>query len=277
MPSFIHSIRNEHKATQAIIKKYHIDLIISDNRYGVYSRSIPSVIITHQTTPYLGRHFVFLRPLSNLLSKLWLKRFDECWIPDIKADVNLSGHLSQVVKGLSTQYLGWLSRLALVNAGDYHEEVDILVVLSGPVQPRSQLEQLLISQLKNSSLKTVIISGCLHKMPYSAGNIRILPHCSAELQKHLIMQSKYIVCRSGYSTLMDLVHCHRTALLIPTPGQFEQEYLAERASKHWGFSYTPQQKLQQVSIEELLSLQKITKKSFTVHNFELPLLPSGCS
>ncbi len=250
-PSLLASIAREHRATQTIIKDYNIDLIISDNRYGVRSPHIASVIITHQTTPYLGKTFYFLRPLSNLISKRWLQQFDECWVPDIEGNLNLSGTLSQPISKLKIRHIGFLSRLALVNQVS-SDTCDVLVILSGPEPQRSILKKLLIQKLKDSKLKTILISGKIDEIPQKIGSIQILPHCYAEELKSLIMNSRHIICRSGYSTLMDLAHCRRSALLIPTPGQYEQEYLANRAVSLWGFRSINQHLIENTPLQHLL-------------------------
>nr|WP_244824810.1 glycosyltransferase [Carboxylicivirga mesophila] len=254
IPSFFSSIRLEHKLTQSIIKQYNIDLIISDNRYGLWSNEVHSVIITHQTTPSTGKHFSFFKPLSNALSRYWLRKFNECWVPDIESPTKLSGTLSGTITQLNTHHIGLPSRLSLVDCTT-DDTCEVLIILSGPEPQRSILERTLIRRFKNSHFQTILLSGTPGGVIRKEGSVQILPHCHARQLKSLIINSRYIICRSGYSTLIDLIHCHRTALLIPTPGQYEQEYLAVRASDLWGFSYINQQQLEEVALERLLHEQ----------------------
>jgi hypothetical protein len=258
--------------TQSIVNEYNINLILSDNRYGVHSKSVPSVILTHQTTPYIGEYLSFLRPLSNLISRRWIRRFNACWIPDFCGAHNLSGSLSKTLKALPCHYIGLLSRLSLVERPYSNRKADILVILSGPEPQRTELEALLVRQLKDSQLKTILLGGRPNAIEKTIGAVDLLPHCTAEEQKGLILNCRYIICRSGYSTLMDLLHCQRTALLIPTPGQFEQEYLAKR-SMHLGFSSISQKQLQNTSVNEFLYSSVFLSSDIKVPEFNLPPLP----
>ncbi len=272
-PALISATVKEYKTTQAIIKAYNINLIISDNRYGVRSQHIPSVILTHQTTPYIGKHLSLFRPLSNWISQRWIKRFDECWIPDNEGENNLSGTLSKPIKGIPCKYIGILSRLSLTEASDLDSKPDILIILSGPEPQRTQLEEILIRQFKDSKQKCILLNGRPDEKKRTIGNIEVLPHCSAEEQKSFILNSWHIICRSGYSTLMDLLYCRRTALLIPTPGQFEQEYLAHRAAKLMGFSFIEQHELVNTSIEKVIDKNLIHRLTGSISGITLPKLP----
>ena len=58
--------------------------------------------------------------------------------------------------------------------------------------------------------------------------------------QHAFAESAFIVSRCGYTTVMEVLAMQKKALLIPTPGQTEQEYLAvELFNKKW--CYTCQQ------------------------------------
>ena len=273
IPNFLKAINKEHSAVNNLLREHNIDLIISDNRYGLYSKQVASVIITHQTNPYAGKYFSWMRPLTKMLSTFLLNRFDECWIPDVKSKNNLSGSLSKVTKNLRYKFTGLLSRLGSYPHMNTKVLTDVLVILSGPEPQRTQLEEILVYQLKNSSLKTIILCAQPHRKAEQIGNIRLLPHCTAEEHEQLLYNSKYIICRSGYSTLMDLMVCKRTALLIPTPGQFEQEYLAQRATALFGFKTISQNNLKHSNLSDRLIPNTSTNNSIQVHRFNLPDLP----
>ena len=63
--------------------------------------------------------------------------------------------------------------------------------------------------------------------------------CSSDL----ISGSDLIITRAGYSTIMELVSLKCSAVLIPTPGQTEQEYIASMLSDKQWFSFIPQNEL----------------------------------
>ena len=65
------------------------------------------------------------------------------------------------------------------------------------------------------------------------------------------MQSEVVIARSGYSSIMDLVKLRASkVLLVPTPGQTEQEYLAGRFAEHPQFTFQLQK---QLNIEKALN------------------------
>jgi predicted glycosyltransferase len=66
---------------------------------------------------------------------------------------------------------------------------------------------------------------------------------NAEELNQIICASEFVVARCGYSTIMDLIKLQKRALLIPTPGQPEQEYLAQRLSCHPLFTISEEKNL----------------------------------
>lgn len=272
VPAFLSSIKKEHTLVKKLIEAYRIDLIISDNRYGLYSQKTASVIITHQTNPFLGKYLACLRPVTKYISSLLLKRFDECWIPDTESNTSLSGSLSKPSKTRTAKHIGHLSRL--MHCRNHKQtSADILVILSGPEPQRTKLEHLIIKKLKETSFKTTILCANPKRKVEQTGNITLLPHCTANQQYELIINSKHIICRSGYSTLMDLVTCQKTALLIPTPGQHEQIYLAQRATNYFGFKTIDQKKLKYCLLSDILISTSNTHMTTKILKFKLPELP----
>ena len=262
IPKFLYWKRKENHLTKRLIHKHHIDLIISDNRYGVKSKVVPSILITHQTAPYLGSVFSFLRPIIAKTIGNWITSFDQCWIPDITENPSVSGILSESVPLRNNTYrIGLLSRLnPSILKKVLNEEIptaDILVILSGPEPHRSQLEKLILKRFKNDQFKVILLQG---KPEFNAenkqvGKITLIPHCTDSFLYYLMIKSAHIICRSGYSTIMDLFAVDRKAMLIPTPGQYEQEYLAQHLTQNFGFT-------------------SIRQNELTAINFRLPVRPT---
>lgn len=271
-PALLKAIAQEKKQTKSLAQEHNIDLIISDNRYGVYANNIPSVIITHQTKPSTGNKLSLLRLLSNRISYLWLKKFDSCWIPDTPNANNLSGSLSDPLKNIKTHYIGHLSRLHSCSKTKVNTS-EVLVIISGPEPQRTQLQNLIIQVFNKRDEKVIIINGQINNKTQQINNIQVLSNVSASHLKELISNSSHIICRSGYSTLMDLVYCKKTALLIPTPGQFEQEYLAQRASQQFGFNSLTQSNLNKADYQTILSQSLCSKTLIDYQTLHLPELP----
>ena len=121
--------------------------------------------------------------------------------------------------------MGCLSRLETCSSRS--ETIDLLVILSGPEPQRTILEKILLSQLKTFAGKAVLIRGVMHDHSIASfDNTSVLNYVSSAVLNQLMCNSAIVVCRSGYTSIMDILKLGKKAVLIPTPGQAEQEYLA---------------------------------------------------
>jgi uncharacterized protein (TIGR00661 family) len=226
-PKFLHTIYAENQLLKKIVLEYSIDGVISDNRYGLFHSNIPCVIITHQLFIQTPRQLNFLKPVIEKINFSFINRFFQCWVPDFEDENNVSGILSHsATKPANTKYIGILSRLKNENIPI---ENDILVLLSGPEPQRTVLETILIKQLQPLKKNILLVRGNNHALELKniPAHIKVMPLLTSAEINTVINQSAFVVCRSGYSTIMDLVTTAKPALLIPTPGQTEQLYLAE--------------------------------------------------
>lgn len=235
LPKISQAILKEKKAIRKIVEANQIDIIISDNRYGCRSSLCKNIFISHQINIAIPNRR--LQIITNKINHHFINLFDECWIPDFSGDLSLAGKLSQ-----STQnhyYIGPLSRF---KKKKWKKEYDLIAVLSGPEPQRSIFEAQLIRQLRALNLKCLIVQGKTEAFSrrQETENLEIISFLtSAELNEY-ILKSELVLARSGYSTIMDLVALGKQAILIPTPGQTEQEYLAETLHEK-GIFYTQQQ------------------------------------
>ncbi|MBD0830930.1 glycosyltransferase [Aestuariibaculum sediminum] len=226
-PRLLQAIYNEKKAIAGIIDKYGISGIISDNRLGVYHKSVPSVFITHQLKVLSGT----TTWLSTKMHEKFIKNFVECWVPDTNNSLNLSGKLGHVdTFGIPTKYIGPLSRFE--NKPLPHR-YDLMVLLSGPEPQRTLLEDKLITELKHYKGDVVFVKGIIQpeQTVERCNNFTIYNFMTSQMLEQTINESTMVISRSGYTTLMDLAKLNKKAFFIPTPGQFEQEYLATRLSE----------------------------------------------
>ena len=219
---------------QNVIKEHGIDAVISDNRYGLYHPAIPSIFITHQLLIKTG----FGKFADGLLQQFnydFINRFTECWIPDEEGDSNLGGDLSHPDEKpeIPLKYLGPLSRFNNLPAESV-EETHLLLLISGPEPQRSILEQLLIEQLSDYNDKVVFVRGLPGNTDQleTGDHIEVYDHLPAKELKQKFEQAHLVISRCGYSTVMDLAAMKKKCILIPTPGQTEQEYLATYLMQH---------------------------------------------
>jgi len=232
LPRFMRAIRREHGETQLLVRTHSIDLVIADNRYGCYTPGVPCILITHQSNILMPSGFGWLAPWVRRLNVYFMKKFSVCWVPDDPGGL-LSGELlgfGTTLGGLVPyEFTGVLSRF---QGGDAGIRYDIVAVCSGPEPQRSIFEDLITEQLGRSGLSYVIVRG-------AAGGERehVLGLLTSTELERLMKSARIILARSGYSTLMDLAALGKPAILVPTPGQTEQEYLARRL-KEKGIAYS---------------------------------------
>jgi len=243
VPFFAFSIIREHYLMKKIVTDLRPDMIISDNRYGLWNKNVPGVILTHQLSPSLpGFLRIFETLLSNLIHRM-IRNFDYCWVPDVQGASSLSGKLShRKNESSSVRYVGYLSRFSSFTIKPADKTNDLLFIISGPEPQRSVFLKLIMYQTKNIQQKTLIITGEPGK-EYSymhSPNCRIVSHLTTTKFKNEISSSEYIICRAGYTTIMDMAVLGKNALLIPTPGQTEQEYLGRYLQEKGLFPYLPQ-------------------------------------
>lgn len=228
-----HSIREEENfVAKALENDQHIDLIISDNCYGFHSKKIHSIFITHQ----LHVKAPFLEKKIQQKIHSFITPFNEIWIPDVEGDLNLSGQLSHpAVPAIKCTYIGPIS---LANASDpslaNETKFDYCAIISGPEKQRTVFENQVMSFLKKQYRPTVLIRGLASNTVSKIESTKLITVYDFKQGDELIQlinQSKMVIARSGYSTIMDMYHLKKSCILIPTPGQTEQAYLFK---KHFG-------------------------------------------
>jgi hypothetical protein len=232
IPSILRSIKEENKWLKEQVTKYGFDAVISDNRYGLYHENIFSVFITHQL--YIKSS---LGKWSEKILQQWnykfINRFNECWVPDEEGENNLAGELSHPGKlpSIPAKYIGPLSRFEKKNIDEIKDH--LLIIFSGPEPQRTILENKLVDQIVNYPATATIVRGLPGERNIipSTNTIHFYNHLSSEELNREAMKAEYIISRSGYSTIMDIAALQKKSILVPTPGQTEQEYLADQLMK----------------------------------------------
>ena len=241
-PKLWRAARLENSILQRLVERYRPVGIISDNRLGFYHPQLPSVYITHQLKLMLP----FARELISSLHHHFIKRYDACWIPDNKGRQSLTGEMiSSIDPGVPLYFLGPLSRFKRPVSDSGVKRFKTCVILSGPEPQRSILEKILWQQLRALSGEHLLIRG-LNKPAQQLGhspNVEVINFAGSEEIAHFIGQAELVISRSGYSSLMDYYYLGNRALLIPTPGQPEQEYLARYMLSRGWFYYAAQEAL----------------------------------
>ncbi len=227
LPSLLSSIRKEQAWLKKVVAHHQIDAVVSDNRYGLYHETIPAVFITHQLRikSFLGK---WIDDLLQQRNYKYINRFTTCWVPDA-ARKGLAGALShpQLLPKIPVHYLGWLSRFGkkkTSTAGNH-----LLVIISGPEPQRTIFENIILQQAHQYTKPIVMVRGLpgdTSKLPVPP-NIEVHNHLPATDIEQRMEEAAFIISRCGYSTVMDVAALQKKAIFIPTPGQTEQEYLAQ--------------------------------------------------
>lgn len=252
-----HTLR-EHFVVKGIVKKHRINLIISDNRYGLWYKGIKSILITHQLRVLFPKPFRFLEPLGAWFIRLISKKFTFCWIPDYSGENNLAGDLSHPSKlPYNARYIGALSRFKDKVVDNLSHNWDLLGIVSGPSPQREFLIESIAQLSKCNNLKTLIIKGNIEEGTnifekdgvFYAGHLNDFDFIKA------VKSTKHLIVRAGYSTIMDLVALGISGLIVPTPGQTEQEYLADYLKARNIFNTCRQNELRNIDISISKSFQ----------------------
>ncbi len=230
MPEMIKQADKAHLMLENLIDEKRIDLVISDNRYELWSKKVKTVFITHQLNIQTPKYGKMAKPALRQMIYSYIKKHNELWIPDFEGQPNLSDELSHIEKYPVENYhfIGPLSRFQYVTPRPANNKPDLLIMLSGPEPQRTILEVKLKDQAFRLGLPTVILQGRTEEDHHiQMGNIKIFSHLPDDEFAGYLKAAKTVICRPGYSSLMDLVWFGKKAVFIPTPGQTEQEFLAE--------------------------------------------------
>ena len=249
LPVLVWHIVSEHRELKKIIRENNVDIVISDNRFGLWNRKIKSVYVTHMPRIPFPAPFSFLEFTGIFLHRMVIRKYTFCFIPDLPGEDNISGRLSHDLKlPGNVRYIGLLSRFSGIKAGSGDKPLDIrhnTVILSGPEPQREILKDKLTVIMNDRDPVTVFLGGKPDGSEdmLKSGKIIWYDHLTAAAMKEIIINSEIVVTRAGYTTIMELISLGTSALLIPTPGQTEQEYLARRLSEKGWFSAIAQKKL----------------------------------
>lgn len=261
LPKMITAILDEKKMVNNWIKKHGIDGIISDNRLGVFSKKVPSVFMTHQLNVMTGNTTWF----TSKCHQYFIKKYNECWVPDTDETVNLTGDLGHLKSNeLNLKYIGPLSRM---KKKDTPKIYDLMIILSGPEPQRTFLDEKLQKETANYPGKVVFVQGVVEKTQSKkeVGNVTYYNFMNSKQLEQTFNESEFVLCRSGYTTVMDLAKLGKKAFFIPTPGQYEQEYLAIKLQEENLVPYAMQDDF---SIEDLSKVKSFKGLSQFENNID---------
>jgi len=226
-PVFIKRIEDGLAQLQKILEKKHYDCIISDARYDMYSKKIPSFFISHQMRIMNPLQIQMFERAMERFNMFFFKRFVGVMVPDYKEN-NLSGDLSHNLKRIDEDKIHYIGVLSDFTKQPMKKDIDYLISISGPEPQRSILEEKLATSVHELEGNVVMTLGKAEKYSIiKKKQLTTYSFVTKDLREELLNRAKLVVSRSGYSTIMDVAVVGTKALFIPTPGQIEQEYLSQ--------------------------------------------------
>lgn len=266
LPKILLSIKKEKTWTEKTVRELKIDLVISDNRFGVSTKKTPCIFITHQLNIIAPTKV--LRSFIRRINYSHINRFSQCWVPDYKDNLNMAGEMSHPahLPSVPVKYVGALSRFEKTPAAE--KKFEWLIILSGPEPQRTILERKILDMAGALEGKVLLIRAkpAEDEVVSAPSNCMVINHLSTEKLQRAYSESEFVLSRSGYTTVMEVLSLQKKAVLIPTPGQTEQEYLAKHLMKQgWCYSFDQND-------EKYLSQLNNAKK----FSYQIPSFPTTC-
>ena len=242
VPAFLAHVEIERKWAAEFALGHHIDAILSDNCYGCAVPGTPSILMSHQLQLPVPKG---LEGAARQVVARWARGFDEVWVPDTEPGKgSLSGSLAVADIHPQIRYIGVLSRLARFARPNPEVTWERLGMVSGVEPHRTLMENALRAWMQTTERPCLLVAGKPGGGISVEGNVTTwCDPTDAELASAL-QSAKTVVCRSGYSSQLDLAALHANAILVPTPGQPEQEQLAQLWADRFGFTTLSQHDLE---------------------------------
>jgi len=248
IPSFLAHIRQERRWAEAFVRTHGVRAVLSDNCYGCAVPGVPSVLVSHQLQLPVP---ALLEGAARAAVARWAAAFDALWVPDIEpGEGSLSGALADAHVHPHTAYVGVLSRLAphavQRSLGDVPKPRTWVKVgmVSGVEPHRSLMEKALRAWMAGTEGPCLVVAGKPGGGVHVDGNVTTWCDPTDTELAHALQEAETVVCRSGYSSQLDLAALGVRAILVPTPGQPEQEFLAQLWAQRFGFTTVRQRDLE---------------------------------
>ena len=241
-PRLFWIMRCEKQWVEKIVLEEKVDLIVSDNRYGCHHSKVRSVLVCHFLNIVLPGRWKIISPILNFFYRWFFRAFDEIWVPDDEGG-RLSGKLSKIfLQSNRVKFIGPLSRFGPIDLKK-EKSYDVTAIISGPEPLKSHFAEKIFSALSGFPGRCLVVVGGnkLHCQPDRKIELRY--NVSTTELKEIIHETNLVVSRSGYSSIMDYDRLQCRVLLVPTPGQPEQVYLASLMFNRRYATYVDQDKL----------------------------------
>lgn len=244
LPLVFRTFRREHRFVDELCRAGKCDRIVSDSRYGVWSRDVPSYHLMHtlhQISPFRVR---LVEHVIESIQRGLLSGAKKVLIPD-QEENGLAGELCHDLVAFRRDQIEYLGILSSVLRMPVEQDIDYFITVSGVEPQRSILEKKVLRQARELDGRVVITLG-RPDLPFSVsddGRLAIYSFLGRRRQAEMLNRARTVVSRSGYTTLMELAELGKRALMVPAVGQSEQEYLAGLHERRGTMHSVPQSRL----------------------------------
>lgn len=247
-------IRYEHQYAERMVERFHYDVLLSDNRFGFYSKKAKSIYMTHQRRIAFPPMFAAFETTGILWHGAVMRHFDEVWVPDLPDAPGFAGSMSHVnLNPRPVKFVGALSRFRAPPPEGNSALYNYVAVVSGVEPARSRFEKQLKQVLNKIEGRHAIIMGqpFLGLKSWTEGNIDFFTHLEDDSFAKTVRSCKWVISRGGYSTVMDMAVLGAKCVFVPTPGQYEQIVLARELQKSGYAVSIDEQKLDAQELQKM--------------------------
>jgi UDP-N-acetylglucosamine transferase subunit ALG13 len=213
--------------------EHNYDFIFSDGKYWIYSKTVPSFLLSHQLSFVVPKLFIFYKNIVDYFNKRYFKNFRLIFIPDYSDEkLSLAWKLSHPkrISSIDHKYIWILSSFYDQQSElDKQIKIDYLFIVSWYLLENKQnfVDKLIFESKKLDWKKVFILwdTSTFYKKELE-NDITIYSYVSWKQRKIFFENAWIIISRSGYTTIMDCIELDKKAIFFPTKNQTEQEYLA---------------------------------------------------
>ncbi|MEF8794417.1 glycosyltransferase [Thiohalorhabdus sp.] len=241
LPLVFATFVRERRFARALVARKGIDRIVSDSRFGVALREVPSYYVFHSLRQIIPGRPYYLEKMVECAQKGLLSRARRILVPD-EPENGLSGELAHDLSCDWGDRLRYIGALSSVSAQAGQTGVDYFISISGAEPQRTLFEERVLAQVADLPGRVVVALGKPDSETRKPDQDRVViyNYLNRQDQQAMMNRARLVICRSGYTTLMELAQLHKPALFVPTPGQSEQEHLADYHC-HRGHTYAVSQ------------------------------------
>src|SRR5579885_725341 len=148
MPRVFALFKHQQKLTEKLVAQRGFDCIVSDSRFGVWSREVPSFCILHSLRQLVPFRLRWLEREVERGQRRLLRGFTQIRVPDVEENGGISGELGHAPAiDWGEGRLRYIGPLSGVERIDVAEDIDYFFSISGVEPHQSMLIECVLAAL----------------------------------------------------------------------------------------------------------------------------------